>query len=270
MSTTPARSALACGAVVVACLVVGGCLPILGSDEEDSAPRVGQCYHTPDSVLPDAHDPTPPVDCEQPHTLETYAVLRADGPLDRKTMARMDERCVEEVRGFLGGGDFRHTAVSVYYFAPTRAAQDDGARWVRCDVAVVTDTAVSGTRQVTGSLQDAFADGVPASYRRCLDGAPEPSANQPLVPCSRPHVAQQLPSGVDLGAADRPYPGIERLSARANPRCARAVRVAMPDSGRSLVVVPTARMWEQGVTTAQCWALAAPGDRLNDSEAQPA
>jgi hypothetical protein len=90
------------------------------------------------------------------------------------------------------------------------------------------------------------------------------------VPCTGPHVAEQMPSGVDLGKAGSTYPGTQTLTRRANARCARIVTSQVPDAGRSLVVVPTPTMWRGGLTTAQCWALARPGERLNQSEAKPA
>jgi len=256
----------------VLCLVVSGCLPVVGTSvqQANASPQVGQCYATPDDVLADPHDPSPPVDCARPHTLETYAVLHPRHRLDRATMARMDQQCVRRIKSFLGGGDFAQTAVSVYYFTPTPAQRRDGDRWVRCDAAVVTDTAVSGARPVTGSLRGAFAHGVPEAYRRCLDGAPDPAAALPLVPCTRPHVAEQMPSGVDLGALGDRYPGTTALTRRANERCARIVRAQVPEAARSLVVVPTATMWRAGATTAQCWAMATPGERLGQSEAKPA
>ncbi len=254
-----------------ACLAVSGCLPVVGmSSQSTSEPQVGQCYATPDDVLADAHDPTPPVDCSQPHSLETYAVLRPTHALDRQTMARMDQQCVQRIKTFLGGGDFAQTAVSVYYFTPTRAQQRDGARWVRCDAGVVTDTAVSGARLVTGSLRNAFARGVPEAYRRCVNTAPDPGAPLPLVPCTSPHVAEQMPSGVDLGSAGSKYPGTQTLTRRANAQCAQIVSSQLPDAARSLVVVPTQAMWRGGLTTAECWALAPPGERLGQSEAKPA
>jgi hypothetical protein len=254
------------------CVTTAGCFPGSGgSDEQESVgpPEVGQCYDTPDSVLPDAHDTTAPTPCARPHTLETYDVLQADSPLDQEAIAAMGQRCAAAVDEFLGG-DFQHTAVSIYYFAPTNRQQEQGARWVRCDVGVVTDTAVSGTRPVTGSLRGVFADGVPVEYRRCLNAPPSPGRRQRLVSCLQPHVAQQLPAGVELGGLGKRYPGVPRLTGDAQPRCAEAVRQVLPGADRSLVVVPTPAMWRGGATTAQCWALAAPGERLNDSEAQPA
>jgi len=259
-------------AAALLCLGLSGCLPVVptsGEQHDAAEPRVGQCYATPDRVLAAPHDPTPPVGCSRPHTLETYAVLHPTGPLDRETMARMDRECVRRIQGFLGG-DFAQTAVSVYYFTPTPAQRRDGARWVRCDAGVVTDTAVSGARAVTGSLRGAFAHGVPEAYRRCLNSAPDPSGALPLVPCTGPHVAEQMPSGVDLGEAGARYPGTRALTRRANTRCARTVRSQVPDAGRSVVVVPTRSMWLSGATTAECWALAVPGERLNESEAKPA
>ena len=268
---TKVKTGLLC-LVVCACVAVTGCLPIINTSgvSNTSTPQVGQCYATPDDVLADAHDPTPPVDCSQPHTLETYAVLHPEHALDRETMARMDQQCVQRIKSFLGGADFAPTAVSVYYFTPTRAQQRSGVRWVRCDAGVVTDTAVSGARAVTGSLRGAFAHGVPEAYRRCLNNAPDPAAPLPLVPCTGPHVAEQMPSGVDLGDAGTRYPGTKTLTRDANAQCANIVASQVPDAGRSLVVVPTRTMWRGGVTTAQCWALASPGERLNQSEAKPA
>lgn len=271
MTPREVRRLLARCCVMLACVVVGGCMPPTGLvDEADTRPSVGRCYDTPDAVLPDAHDPTEPVDCGRPHTLETFAVLAVEGPLNARTVAAQSRRCSERLRDFLGGDDVARTAVSVYYFTPAPAQREDGARWVRCDAAVVADTALTSTRRMTGSLEDAFADGVPAAYRRCLSSPPKPAGSQPLVPCTQPHAAQQLPQGVDLGDADRPYPGTDGLAARANAKCAPMVRAELPDAARSLVIVPTPQMWRDGITTAQCWALAGAGERLNDSEAQPA
>lgn len=279
MRAPGARPALLGGAAFLAGLLLTGCLPIVDGSGDDAGdrdrpesapPGVGQCHDTPDAVLADAHDPTPPVACDRPHTLETYAVLHADRPLDKPTVARMEQRCVRRIDAFLGGDGFARTTVGVYYFMPSRQQQADGARWVRCDAGVVENTGVSAVRQVTGSLQGAFTGGVPKTYRRCLNSPPDPARPQPLVPCHRPHVAEELPAGVDLGAAGDRYPGTATLTARANARCAEAVATGLPDAGRSLVVVPTPQMWRAGTTTAQCWALAAPGERLNGSEAQPA
>lgn len=256
---------------LLACLTLSGCLPMVGGgDAQTSRPQTGQCHDTPDSVLPEASDPTPAVACGEPHTLETYAVLDVDGPLDREALADVDQRCTAEVADFLGGDDFLPTTVSVYYFTPTKAQRADGARWVRCDAGVVRDTGVLHARRVTGSLQGAFADGVPKAYRRCIDAVPDPSSSQPLVPCTQPHRAEQIPQGVDLGDPRTPYPGTQDLAGEANARCSSLATSEVPDSARSLVVVPTRAMWRSGDTTAQCWALAAPGGRLNDSEAQPA
>ena len=265
----PARL-LAAALLVTAGLLTAGCVPGLGGESQEAGtPRVGQCYETPDSVLPDAHDPSAPVGCDGPHTLETYDLLQADGPLDPQTVARLGERCAEGAEEFLGG-DFTQTAVSIYFFSPTKAEQEQGARWVRCDAGVVTDTAVSGTRPVTGSLRGAFAGGVPQEYRRCLDAPPNPAEGQPLVSCLQPHVAQLMPTGVDLAGLGDRYPGLPALTGEAQPQCAEDVQQTLPQADRSLVIVPTPTMWRSGATTGQCWALAAPGERLNDSEAQPA
>lgn len=247
--------------------VTTGCLPSPGLLEGgDATPRVGQCYDTPDAVLPAPHDPTAPVDCAEPHTLQTFAVLESDGPLDRRTTTSLGAECVDRVASFLGG-DPQHTAVGVYYFTPTPEAQEDGERWVRCDAAVVSDTTMAGARPVTGSLEGAFGGGVPRDYRRCLEGRPDPSRPQALVPCHRPHQAQQLPRGVDLEGG-RAYPGSEALTEQANHRCSQRVSAALPEAASALVVVPTPAMWAEGARTAQCWALASPGQHLGGSETQ--
>lgn len=278
MRTACVRGLVALGLSVLVCLVASGC-SVLGrhgngggggsSVGSTTVPRVGQCYDTPDAVLPDPHDPTSPRTCARPHTLETYAVPHADGPLDRQTLDALNRRCTQEARRFLGGGDFAPTAVSVYYFTPTEAQQADGQHWVRCDAGVVGDTAVNTARHVTGSLENAFAHGVPRAYRRCLGARPDPTADQPLVSCTQPHAAEQMPADVALGGPDKPYPGRQRLAALANARCSAVVSTALPKAGRSVVIVPTPQMWTAGTTSAQCWAMAPPGHRLNESEAQP-
>ena len=271
MSPSARRLLLRCATLMACAATATGCIALvgLGGGDEGTVAHVGQCHDTPDSVLPDPHDPTPAVDCARPHTLETYAVLHPEQPLGPRSVSRLSEQCAQRIGAYLGGRDYRQTAVSVYYFTPSEAQQQNGARWVRCDAGVVTDTAGIRARRVTGSLHRAFAGGVPLPYRRCLNAPPDPTSVQGLVPCERPHVAELLPTGQDLGRAGEPYPGAHRLTSRADAACARSVRSAVPEAFRSLVIVPTRPMWKAGQTRAQCWALAAPGRRLNGSEAQP-
>ena len=106
------------------------------------APDLGACrVLTPDDVAQPSNA-TKTVDCDEPHTAETFAVGQlpeefADADYDDREIGSFAYTDLQqEFMGFLGADEslVMRTAVSWAWFRPSEKAWDEGARWYRCDV----------------------------------------------------------------------------------------------------------------------------------------
>lgn len=222
--------------------------------------EVGQCRPTPQQVLEQPVDPTQPVDCSEPHTLETFAVVDLpDGADEAQVRRTARTRCRQRLGDYLGRADIAATRISWFYFV-TGTDRDDPR--LRCDVGLSTTTATGPLDAVTGSLQDVLAGGVPPAQRSCLATPPDPRQVQPLVPCTDPHAAELVPSSKRLGERGSPYPGARRLLAANLDWCRSTVAAKVGDDAVSRVEVPTEAAWRAGLVNATCWAVAPEGTTL--------
>ncbi|MPZ95561.1 MAG: hypothetical protein GEU96_11795 [Propionibacteriales bacterium] len=224
-------------------------------------PTVGECRATPDNLLDQSTDPTEPVGCDQRHTLETFAVVEGTAPLDEEQVQQLLGECQQALDGYLGGPSQGTTRVSWFYFEPASEQAEAGSAWLRCDVGLSTTTAAGPLEPVTQSAKGALADGIPGSYRRCLDGPADTGQAQPLVPCTEPHAAEMIPELRPLGDADDDYPGQQKLVDAHLPWC-QALTDRIDGADTSQLEVPTEQAWQSGARTATCWAVAADGKTL--------
>ncbi|MPZ59728.1 MAG: hypothetical protein GEU93_00240 [Propionibacteriales bacterium] len=223
-------------------------------------PSIGDCFATTDLLLVKTYDPTRPTSCEQPHTLETFAVLDVPARPTRRNLPRYGRDCNEEATEFLGG-TFYPTTIAVFYFGPPPKESDEDA-WVRCDVGVMQDTGAQFAVERTGSLRGVLRGRTPVSYRACLGTRPRRMQSQDFVDCGRPHVAEHVTQVRTLGGAGARYPGRSRLLAEHTPWCRRASR-PVDEAARGYLTVPTALGWRRfGSREALCWAVAARGQGL--------
>lgn len=224
----------------------------------DARPEVGECRPTPQEVLDEPADPTPVVDCEQQHTLETYAVVDLNAGARDEEVERGLGRCKRRLGRYLGRADVAATRVSWFYFLGGSSSEPG---WLRCDVALSTSTASGPVEARSGSLRGAIDGDVPVTLRKCLGEPPNPDEVQPLVECTRPHVARMLPRSKRLGEPGSRYPGAEQLL-EDNLAWCREQTAEVDGVASSRVEVPTERAWRAGAVTATCWAVAEQGATL--------
>jgi hypothetical protein len=103
-------------------------------------PAVGSCHEL--TLKEGPSDPDPAVRCTERHTSVTTRIVRFRnapdwGNIDR-LLARIETPC-NKGRLALFDGHAKPLQMSAYvefFFIPTKAQRDAGAKWVRCDVAL--------------------------------------------------------------------------------------------------------------------------------------
>lgn len=206
--------------LVVLALVAALSLSLTGCGEEEAPadeepPTLGACrVLTPEDVAKPS-DTTETVDCEEPHTAETYAVGQlpdsfADAEYgDEELGAWAYSTCSKAFMAFLGADEslVMRTIMSWAWFRPTEAAWDNGARWYRCDI-------------VGGGEQSKEYSDLPTTAKGLLLGRPKDRwmvcadgptvAGSVKVPCTEPHQWRAVTT-ISLGEAGDEYPG-DRVS----------------------------------------------------------
>ena len=220
--------------LLLALLVLGGCaaLPALGGSEDPVStrpPEVGQCrLLEPEDVLA-ASNASPPVDCTERHTAETFAVgefpddvVPDEGDIDDPALgAHVFDACEKQFRRFLGGDEslVMRSTVTWAWFRPSQDAWDAGARWWRCDV-------VGGGEESTSLVTlPKTAEGIllgdpEDKWLVCVDGPTV--ADSVKIPCSEKHTWRAVTTIV-LGDPDEDYPGDRVVAARTRDYCSDSV-----------------------------------------------
>ncbi|MGK5741378.1 septum formation family protein [Micromonospora sp. URMC 103] len=147
-------------AALVGVLISGCAAPPPGSDGDladdwrplaaakQFTPRVRACYTVSDPDLEDDE----PVDCGQPHVLETIHVGTFTGDLAQRptppqfysaVMRPAFSECDAKAREFVGG-DWRDGRVAVQAVPPSTRGWQGGGRWFRCDVFVLSAPSSAG------------------------------------------------------------------------------------------------------------------------------
>lgn len=102
-------------------------------------PEVGACYDLTYAQAGRNSAPQAPVDCSEPHNLQTILVKRLTAPVRWSSdglFNRFATACEKAMYAALGG-NIKAAAMSAYswwWFIPTKAQREQGARWVRCDI----------------------------------------------------------------------------------------------------------------------------------------
>src|SRR4051794_8481418 len=225
-------------------------------------PEVGQCRNTPAANLAenDWVDQTPVVDCSKTHTLQTLVVIK---PVEKLTLAQAKQLAFSScdstatAGGYLGdpGRSFKRLAYPLGYW-PSPAQRAAGQNWVRCDVGVQATTQcchpVAQLAPQKASLRGAVgAD--PGRFQQCIGELPDPSRNQPLTSCKKPHRAEALPTVIQLQTAH--YPSAAALSKKGQSECA-PLAVAQRDDRKRLIVTPAWQpkaSFSPGTLFGVCW-----------------
>ncbi len=200
------------------------------------------------------------VPCSQPHTTQTYAVTTLSGitsPDDAAAIAATAERlCRAGLRGYVAAtaGRLALSRVTHAWFVPTQEDLEAGARWLRCDVAVLrTDTTlVNLPASARGLLR---RDSALNRFGRCArTNAAGIASGQGGRVCALPHTWRAI-SAQRLGAAADPYPG-RAVRGNVLGRCEGVARDYTGNSTGDIAVAwrpPSRAQWVAGDRFGLCW-----------------
>ncbi|HEX6515161.1 MAG TPA: septum formation family protein [Nocardioidaceae bacterium] len=199
-----------------------------GGGAEEEVPELGACrVLTPEDVAEPDND-SPVVDCDEPHTAQTFAVgtfptsvTRGVSVEDEALGAYAFRTCTPKFRRFLGGDEslVLRSILTWAWFRPSKEAWAAGARWYRCDV-------------VGGGAQSRSFVNLPRSAKGVLLGRPDdrwmvcaqgPTVSGSVkVDCSKPHDWRAVTT-IRLGDAHDPYPGDRLVEVRTRDYCSDSV-----------------------------------------------
>jgi len=107
-------------------------------------PTVGQCRNYTITAAYKESNSTPVTPCSSTHTAKVFAVGQLPEGVTWSSSgdqirAAVGKKCAPASATALGGTEKlrRMSAYSSWWFAPTQAQKDYGARWFRCDVALL-------------------------------------------------------------------------------------------------------------------------------------
>lgn len=254
------------GLAIAGLLLVTGCSngldPDIDPDQLDAVepPRKGACRVLEPADVAEPSNAHKMVDCDEPHTAETYAVDTLpkkfdDVAYDDRELALFAYRtCSAELETFVGGDEssVMRSLVSWVWFRPSEKAWEKGARWYRCDV-------VGG-----GDESDEYVE-LPKTARdlllkpndtwmACANGTT--FADSTKVACGEAHNWRAVTT-IKVGEPADDYPGDKAVQVLTRDRCQSSVYawLGYPD------LVPTfaytwfhAAEWEGGTRRSICWA----------------
>ena len=162
------------------------------------------------------------VDCDEPHTAETYAVGELPDELQDaeyesgSSAPSPTRRARERFKTFLGADEslVMRTVVSWAWFRPVGEGVGQGARWYRCDI-------VGGGEQSKRfvDLPDDRQGPAAGQAGGQVDGLRQRrlvSSSAPKIPCTEPHDWRAVTT-IKVGQPEDPYPG-DRLVEVHHPR----------------------------------------------------
>jgi hypothetical protein len=211
-----------------------------------AAPAVGSCHALTPREGAARSDSDAPVPCRRQHTSRTIAVPRAPERVDMT-----DDAAVAEFGGAACSKAFKRSVTrstrslllssyALYYFAPTRAQVEQGARWIRCDVVLYG----GGTFAPLPPARRPQLGRPPFGNReaRCYTQRP---GGYLITVCSRPHA---LRAKTAYPMSGRAYPSDRQFRAVAERRCE-------PVAGPGWSIFPPSReQWRAGNRWVVCTA----------------
>jgi hypothetical protein len=205
------------------------------------APKVGSCHQLFSlKQLAVASDTKPAVSCTQRHSTQTVAVVTSptsQAGLTGEERGALGSRLCQPVWDKALGRNAvvrEQTAWQEFFFFPTPAQVDAGARWIRCDVGML-----AGTRPISlpkkKLAKPIIGTHIDNAERRCL------TSRNWVTPCSQKHVLRSIGAVVVRASS---YPSGPQVVRAANRGCPKSWYSVMP---------PSQVGWEDGNHVAVCY-----------------
>lgn len=216
-STLTRLAAIAACAIVTTTIVTPSAASAASAPSVSAAPKVGECRNYTLAQAGKRSNASPVVPCTQKHTAKVIEVFRlpASTPWnDDRVYPFVVDNCSPKVRTTLGRTErLRHlSAYGFTYFIPNQQQRENGARWVRCDIALYGGTML---RPLPSNAKPMLpAAPLPNRVARCLTG------KHFRTTCAQPHAYRA--TGVTT-VANRRFPGEQAMYNIAKRRCPRLV-----------------------------------------------
>lgn len=223
-----------------------------------SSPQVGQCFTYARFATVDAAKARA-VSCKKPHAAEAFYVATLPGSLGppRKATfaarAKASKACTEKaMHQAIGLTDRRiPSRFEVVVVFPTNQQWADGARWLRCDAALVTGSRFTKLSKdmrtlIAAAKKDAFdhcTPSVPGSKAKVAHRCTAPKKNWVLV---------QEPA---LASAEAAFPGLDAIAKKAKALCKKVgvTYAEQRNDARWWAIWPKKAGWRAGYRTAMCF-----------------
>jgi len=232
--------------------------PVKPAPVNTQPPARGTCWQVDPSRLTRSYwfDDSPKVPCSHPHTLET--VLTYD--LHEPTVANAQELapvCLTQARIYVGSDLADWVPWNALMFLPSRSQMARGASWVRCDVAIASQTGFDPTTIAarTGSVKDAVTEN-PADVWACTNQSIHSGAARPthFSDCHQPHRYEATGNLIVLQGL-KSYPPSRQLVAEQGP-CTRSLTSEQRTEGLAVKTIwgpPSDLRDNDGSLTGLCW-----------------
>ncbi|MFM9918664.1 septum formation family protein [Lacisediminihabitans sp. H27-G8] len=244
-------------------------------------PSVGDCWHTDFTTIDSDYTWTSghPVDCATDHQSYTYAVpvLAKSLPrtlVDDSTGSVRDdidsaafESCDAASAHFLPSSTLQESRLEPGYFLPSEAAWAAGARWVRCDFAIIAyGSSFSDPRleklpaKISEFVRD--AESRPEIFALCVNTTESTDSSDPFssdsatyADCAKDPQWREASEDALPGDDGAPFPSEKVRNAFDQAHC------GDPADAAGVVWVtyePTADTWKSGDRIVECWVATAP------------
>ncbi len=239
----PSAALVAAAALALPAAVTIGLAAPAGAETVPEPPPVDSCHNlTLDEAYADS-DPDPAVDCSEPHTTITVGAIQFESAPDWNDhdsyAGLVSKRCVSKMGPYFGD---RYKALTlstwtIYWFIPTAAEREAGAKWVRCDAAVYSP----GQMPKLPTDGSPLLESPPADWHaRCAQGEDK---NYAPTTCNRSH-SYRASHAIKYSGA---YPGAEAGARWALRKCR-----AKFDDRPFLYAFPNKVSFQMGYRYARC------------------
>jgi hypothetical protein len=203
-------------------------------------PKVGQCHQLSWARAMRYDDPKAPVACGKRHNMQTLAVVTSRTSLAGLTEEQLsvaEDACFKPYWKAMGRlTKLRQTAYSLFTFVPTEAERAAGARWIRCDVALLHGDRRLASLPRPRLHRPVLRGTVRDSVRLCLT-----TGGRAWTTCDRSHRYRSTKAFV---LHQTPYPTVEQVSRAASSHCR---------DSTAWLTWPSQTQWRLGNHVAVCY-----------------
>lgn len=209
--TLPVLLALLGGLLVLAPASQAADDPYLGAPTEDT------CSVMTAKQVMKVTAPSKTVNCEKRHTTLVSKVALLPEGLDyddRDLFSRVSQICADNTARKVGGDllSRRRTFYATHYFVPTKAQQERGARWYRCDIGLYAAGKMFSHR---GSYPKVTKNKIPDAVGRCI------TAKRAYTVCSQKHAYKHRAAAQTPKLSKNQKKQAQQLAAFAQKQCAK-------------------------------------------------